>query len=141
MSTLERAIAIARRAHAGQEDKAGAPYIDHPLHVMAQVQGEAARMAAVLHDVVEDTDTTLDDLRAEGFPREVIEALALLTHDEAEDYLTYVARVAQHPLATQVKRADLRHNMDLSRLSAPGPGDHARLRRYRRALAILDQGT
>jgi hypothetical protein len=144
VSTLERAIGIAAAAHAGQRDKAGEPYILHPLHVMMQVRDPSARVVAVLHDVVEDSDVTIADLRREGFPRDVLEALALLTKDPAEDYLGYVARVAVDPLAAQVKRADLGHNMDLSRIPSPGPKDLARLAKYRAALAVLDgrdQGT
>lgn len=138
MSTLEKAISIAASAHAGQLEKNGAPYVLHPLRVMLAVSGDDARIAAVLHDVVEDTDTTLDDLRAAGFSLAVVEAVALLTHDKSTDYFAYVRAAAANSIARRVKRADLQDNMDLSRISAPQEKDVVRMQRYREALAIID---
>lgn len=138
MKLIERAIALALEAHAGQVDRYGRPYILHPLAVMAAVEGEAAQMVAALHDVVEDSAITLDDLRAEGFPAEVLEAVRLLTHDkERQSYEDYVRAIKQNGLARQVKLADLRHNMDVRRLAAVTPADAPRLEKYRRAWEIL----
>lgn len=137
MPTLERAIEIAARAHAGQVDKAGQPYILHPLRLMLAVQGLHARMAAVLHDVVEDTPLGFDDLRAEGFPDEVVEAVRALTKFDGESRFEAARRAAAHPLARQVKLADVSDNMDLSRIAQPTEKDHARLREYEQVRALL----
>src|SRR5712692_11957180 len=137
MSTLERAIEIAAGAHAGQEDKGGAPYILHPLRVMLSVKEPAQRIAAVLHDVVEDTPWTLDELRAEGFSDEVLRAVDALTKRENEDYLAFVDRVGRDPVARAVKIADIRDNMDVSRIAKVTDRDRERLEKYRQALARL----
>lgn len=136
---LERAIDIALRAHAGATDKSGRPYILHPLHLMAQMETDEEMMAAVLHDVVEDSDWTLHDLAREGIPRRVLQALALLTHDkETTPYEDYIAAVASNPLARRVKLADLAHNMDPRRLPPElTSNDLDRLVKYRRAWAVL----
>ncbi len=136
--TLERAIAIAAEAHAGQKDKAGAPYVLHPLRVMLQQTSLEGRMAAVLHDVVEDTPWTLDGLRAEGFPEEVIAAVDALTRRPNESYEAFVQRAGANAIARAVKRADLLDNLDLSRLPNPTERDLERLERYRQALRVLD---
>ncbi len=138
LSTLEKAIAIAAEAHAGQLDKGGAPYIIHPLRVMLRVNGIEAQVAAVLHDVVEDTPWTLDGLREAGFSDSVVIAIDHLTRREGEDYLDFVRRAARDPIAAVVKRADLEENSDLSRLPTVTERDRQRLERYRLALAILD---
>jgi GTP diphosphokinase / guanosine-3',5'-bis(diphosphate) 3'-diphosphatase len=117
MPSLERAIAIAAHAHAGQIDKAGQPYILHPLRVMLRLVTDEERIAAVLHDVVEDTSVTLDDLRAEGFSEPVLVAVEALTKRHGETRLQAAARAAAHPLARVVKLADNAENMDLSRIS------------------------
>jgi guanosine-3',5'-bis(diphosphate) 3'-pyrophosphohydrolase len=140
MPTLERAIEIAARAHAGQVDKAGQPYILHPLRLMLAVQGLHAQMAAVLHDVVEDTPLGFDDLRAEGFPDEVIEAVRVLTKFDGESRIEAARRAAAHPLARQVKLADVSDNMDLSRIAQPTEKDYARLREYEQVRALLLAG-
>ncbi len=140
MSTLERAIEIAASAHAGSIDKGGQPYILHPLRVMLSVQSSDERIAAVLHDVVEDTDWTLEALRDEGFSVAVLNALDALTKREAEDYMDFVRRASQDAIARKVKLADLRDNMDLSRLPSPSERDHARLAKYQRALRLLEPG-
>src|SRR5688572_17629284 len=105
MSTLEKAIAVATAAHAGQQDKEGLPYIMHPLRVMSRVEGDDAQIVAVLHDVVEDTSTTLDDLRAAGFDDRILEAVSCVTHDKQEPYADYVVRCKANPIAQQVKLA------------------------------------
>jgi (p)ppGpp synthase/HD superfamily hydrolase len=137
--TLERALALAATAHAGQLDKAGQPYILHPLRVLLRLAGPEARIVAALHDVVEDTPVTLDDLRREGFSRAVVEAVDALTHREGESYEAYVRRAAANSLARQVKRADVLDNLDATRLVNPTPADLRRLEKYRGALALLDE--
>jgi (p)ppGpp synthase/HD superfamily hydrolase len=137
MATLERAVRIAAEAHEGQKDKSGAPYLLHPLRMMLRMQSDVARMAAILHDVVEDSDWTLDGLRAEGFSAEVVEAVDCLTHREDESYEAFVKRVKGNALARQVKLADLEDNMNLKRLSEVTSKDLARLEKYHRAWLAL----
>jgi (p)ppGpp synthase/HD superfamily hydrolase len=133
MSDIEEAIRIAVEVHRGQRDRGGAPYILHPLRVMFRVQTQAERMAAVLHDVVEDSAWTLDDLRARGFADEVVETVDALTRRDGEDYEAYVDRAAAHPVARRVKIADLEDNMDVRRTGNVTERDAARLNRYLRA--------
>jgi (p)ppGpp synthase/HD superfamily hydrolase len=131
--SLERAIEIALTAHAGQTDKAGAPYILHPLRVMLAQNNNEARIAAVLHDVVEDGDGwTLDSLRAEGFSPEVVTAVDHLTKREAEadDYMAFVHRAAENAIARQVKLADINDNLDVTRLQEVTDKDRQRMNRY-----------
>ncbi len=138
MSTLERAIAIAASAHAGQIDKAGAPYILHPLRVMLHVTTEAERITAVLHDLVEDCDEwSFERLLAEGFSGEIIEALKSVTKREGESYEDFVRRACENPIGRRVKLSDLRDNSDLSRISNPTAKDHERLARYQKAIAAI----
>lgn len=133
MPDIEEAIRIAVEAHRGQHDRAGAPYILHPLRMMFRVQTDAERMAAVLHDVVEDTAWTLDDLRARGFPDEVVNAVDHLTRRADESYEAFVERAAAHPVARRVKIADIEDNLDVRRIGSVGEGDTERLNRYLRA--------
>ena len=137
MSLLERAILLAVQAHRGQVDRSGAPYILHPLRVMFRVETENERIAAVLHDVVENTDWTLDGLRAEGFPEEIVQAVDCLTRREGESYDDRVARAAAHPIARRVKLADLEDNMDARRLTRWSEEDAARFERYHRAWRFI----
>ena len=111
-----KAMAIAYEAHHGQFDKAGIPYVFHPLHLAESMSDEVTCCAALLHDVVEDTAVTLEEL-AEIFPAEVVEAVRLLTHDPEEDYFAYVRRIRDNPIALTVKLADLAHNSDESRFA------------------------
>ncbi|MBK8068912.1 MAG: HD domain-containing protein [Rhodanobacteraceae bacterium] len=142
MSSLEEAIAIAARAHAGQVDKARQPYILHPLKVMLRLQATDERIAAVLHDVVEDTPITLDDLRAAGFSSAVLTAVDALTKRPGETRLQAAARAAADPVARAVKLADNAENLDLSRIENPTEKDYARLREYEQVRALLlAQGT
>lgn len=138
MSTLERAIAIAAQAHAGQADKAGAPYILHPLRMMLTLQTDAERITAVLHDVVEDTPWTLTDLRAEGFSEDVLTALESVTKRQGEEYEAFIQRSAQNRIGRRVKLADLHDNSDISRIPSPTKKDFARLEKYKRAIVVLE---
>jgi (p)ppGpp synthase/HD superfamily hydrolase len=140
MATLETALRIAARAHEGQKDKNGQPYILHPLRVMNAVEGEEAKVVAVLHDVVEDSPTTADDLRREGFTEAVVAAVLCVTHPKDESYADYVVRCKANALARQVKLADLEDNSRpsraLLRADRPEP-DMARLRKYLLAYKFL----
>ena len=137
MSTLERAIEIAKIAHEGQLDKAGKPYIFHPVRVMLRVNNEFEKMAAVLHDLVEDTTITLDDLKREGFHPDVLQAIDALTKRPGETRIEAATRAAAHPLARTVKLADNAENMNLSRIPNPTAKDYERLREYEQVRAIL----
>lgn len=133
MPTLEEAVRIAAEAHAGQRDRYGAPYLLHPLRVMLRMRTDAERMAAVLHDVVEDTEWTLERLRAAGFPAEVVSAVDAVTRREGEDYDAFVRRAARDPIGRAVKLADVEDNLDLRRVDEVLPRDVERLNRYLRA--------
>ena len=144
MTPLEKAIEIALRAHAGQTDKAGAPYVLHPLRMMLRMKDPTSMMVAALHDVVEDGDGwTFDRLAAEGIPADVIEAVTYVTKwagEETDDwpgYKKFILRAASHPVARRVKLADVEDNMDLRRISNPTEKDFARMKKYRRAYALL----
>lgn len=135
----KKAMKIAYDAHHGQLDKGGLPYVFHPWHLAEQMDDEISTIAALLHDVVEDTDWTLEQLEAEGFPRESMEALGLLTHPEGQPYMEYVAGLRHNSVAVKVKLADLRHNSDFTRLSAVTAGQRARLeQKYAPAFALLE---
>lgn len=137
MSTLERAIVIAAVAHTGQVDKAGMPYILHPLRMMLTLSTMEERIVAVLHDVVEDSEVSLDDLRRDGFSGEILAAVDAVTRRPEESYEEFVARAALNPIGREVKRADLEDNSDLSRIPEPSERDRARVEKYRRALEML----
>jgi len=113
---LEKAIHIAVNAHFGQKDKSGSPYILHPLRVMHAVDTTDAKITAILHDVVEDTPVTFDDLIEAGIPKHLVITLRLLTHTDNLSYEDYIMRLSENPLAVKVKLADLKDNMDLSRM-------------------------
>jgi (p)ppGpp synthase/HD superfamily hydrolase len=132
MAGLEDAILLAAKAHWGQKDRAGAPYILHPLRLMFRQDNEAASMAAVLHDVVEDTAVTLEQLRDAGFAEEVVAAVECLTHDPADSYDQYIARLRDNPIARAVKLSDLEDNMRLERMASLTEKDWDRLQRYHR---------
>ncbi len=137
MPTLERAIEIAARAHAGQRDKAGRPYILHPLRVMLAVRSEHEQLAAVLHDVLEDTRVTLDDLQREGFPLEVLEAVLALTRAKDETRIDAAVRAAANPIARNVKLADVNDNVEVRRIANPTKRDLERLEEYKQVKALL----
>lgn len=134
----KRALRLCFKAHMNQLDKGGMPYVFHPFHLAEQMQTEDEVTAALLHDVIEDTGYTLEDLRSMGFAQTVLEALALLTHDDSVPYLDYVRRIRTHPVARAVKLADLRHNSDLSRLEIVTEAAQQRLRKYAQAIEILE---
>lgn len=133
----KRAMQICFEAHKDQLDKSGIPYVFHPIHLAEQMQDENTTVVALLHDVMEDTPYTLEDLREEGFSEEVLEALVLLTHKKSEDYLDYVRRIKDNPIAKAVKLADLAHNSDLTRLDMVDEKAVERKNRYQEAQVIL----
>ena len=129
----DKALQIAIRAHKGQKDKAGHDYILHPIRVSERCDDPRAKIVALLHDTIEDTDVTADYLREEGFTEEIVEAVLAVTHSEGEEYDDYVRRAAQNELGRMVKRADLEDNMDIRRLPELTDRDVERLRKYLRA--------
>ena len=138
MATLERAIEIAKQAHAGQVDKGGADYIGHPLRVMEMGRTKDEKIVGVLHDVVEDSDWTFEMLEEEGFAPEIIEALRCLTKlSKDEDYDHFMTRVKSNKLAIKVKLCDLTDNLDTSRLVNVTDSDVKRSKKYARAYASI----
>ena len=134
-----KAIKVAFKAHEGQLDKTGLPYILHPIHVAEQMKDEDSCVAAILHDVIEDTDITLEDLRKEGFTEKQLEAVALLTHDLSVDYMDYIIQLSGNPIARAVKIEDLKHNSDTTRaLGNLTPQDIKRNQKYLSALNFLE---
>ena len=136
---LEKAMILAAKGHMGQVDKGGHPYILHPTRVMLSCKTVEEKTVAMLHDLLEDTAYTEDDLREEGFPAEIIEAVVCLTKTEGEEYADYVERVCQNKLAARVKLADLKDNMDLNRLPGLTPKDFQRLEKYLRTKIRIEQ--
>lgn len=134
----KRAMVLCFEAHKDQKDKSGLPYVFHPFHLADQMETEETTIVALLHDVAEDTDITLEDLAKEGFGQKVMQALELMTHDESVDYMDYVRAIKEDPIAKAVKLADLRHNSDLSRLDAVDEKALARRQKYLQAMALLE---
>lgn len=135
----KKAMKLSFDAHRDQVDKSGMPYVFHAFHLAEQMTDEDTTVAALLHDVVEDTETTLEDLEKAGFSGKVLDALALLTHDERTPYLEYVAKLKDNPVARAVKLADLAHNSDLTRLDTVTEKDMARVKKYGEAIRILKE--
>ena len=133
----QKAMRICYDAHKDIFDKGGVPYVFHPFHVAEQMETEEEICAALLHDVVEDTEMTLEQLEAEGFPAPVLEAVALLTHKDGSEYLDYVRRLKYNPIAAKVKMADLQHNSTEGRIPRMTARDKERLDKYRQAMGIL----
>ena len=134
---IRKALLICYQVHKEQFDKAGFPYVFHPYTVALQMDSELEICTALLHDVIEDSYITLEDIEQAGFPKEIIEALRLLTRNENEDYLQYIETISHNDLARAVKIADLEHNSDLSRISNPTVSDIKRVQKYQKAQRIL----
>ena len=137
----KKAMKLCFEAHKDQKDRTGLPYVFHPFHLAEQMKDEYSTAAALLHDVVEDTDTTFEDLQKEGIPEKVIEALRLLTHSPEVPYMEYVAKTASDPIAAAVKLADLNHNSDMSRLDNITDKDIQRHKKYLDAISLLNELT
>lgn len=138
MNLIAKAVKIAERAHSEQFDKMGAPYVLHVIRVMLRGQTDDEKICGVLHDVIEDTPVTFDDLKKEGFPDHILAALRCLTKtSDTEDYDDFIARVKTNPLAVRVKLNDLEDNMDIRRLASIGEKEAARLNKYLKAYREL----
>ena len=137
MATLERAIELAVTAHRGQKDRSGRPYILHPLWLMQQFEDTGAMIVAVLHDTVEDSSLTLQDLESEGFSEEIVEAIDALTRRKEETYEQFILRLKPQPLALRIKLADIEHNLDVRRLSQLNKDDLKRVDKYHQAWCVL----
>ena len=137
--TTKKAMKLCFQAHKEQTDKSGIPYVFHPIHLAEQMGDEDTTVVALLHDVVEDTDYTLEDLRAMGFNQNVIEAIRQMTHAEGVPYLDYVAKIKENPIARAVKLADLAHNSDLTRLDTVDEKAMARVQKYAQAIRLLEE--
>ncbi len=133
----KKAMKLSYEAHHGSYDKGGVPYVFHPFHVAEQMDEEYAICVALLHDVVEDTEYTISDIEAQGFPKEVVEAVAIITKEENQDYMEYIKIVKTNSLATKVKLADLEHNSDNGRLVASDQTTKKRLEKYKKAKEYL----
>ena len=143
---IKKAKALAESAHKGQFDKAGQPYILHPLVLAEDLKGRGYEdkyiVVALLHDTLEDTDLTIDEICTTldiSTDSDIIEALKLLTHEQSVPYMTYIERLKCNKIARIVKMADLRHNMDLSRISHVTEKDLARIEKYKKAYALLEK--
>lgn len=134
---IKKALALAKEAHKGQKDKAGKPYIQHPLYVASQLEDEDGKIVALLHDAIEDGEMDIHRLADEGFSFNIIKAVDLLTRKGKEPYREYIHRIGIDDLATRVKVEDLKHNMDLSRIPNPTEADKARAKKYKVALEYL----
>lgn len=132
------ALKVCFHAHKDQLDKSGLPYVFHPFHLAEQMPTEETAVVALLHDVVEDTEYTLQDLTKMGFDKAVTDAVALLTHAEGVDYMAYVRKIKENPIARAVKLADLKHNSDLTRLDAVDEKALRRREKYLQAIALLE---
>lgn len=137
----KKAMNLAFKKHLNQIDKSGLPYIFHPVHIAEQMDDEDSVIVALLHDVMEDTQTDINELRTYGFSETVIDALVLLTHNKKINYETYIQNISQNPLATKVKIVDLQHNSDLSRLNIITSKDIARVQKYVESLNYLKEFT
>ena len=125
------------KAHKEQYDKGNYPYVFHPYHVAEQMNTEEEIIVALLHDVVEDTNITIEDLSKDGFNSNIIEALKLLTK-KIDNYEEYISKISTNPLAKKVKLADLKHNLDITRIPNPQERDYKRIEQYKKAIEILN---
>lgn len=126
----QRAYALAKKAHLGQKDKGGNNYIEHPKAVAAMMDTDLEKAVAFLHDVVEDTEISFDDLKEYRFSNQIIEAVKALTRHKNESYDAYIDRVIQNPIAKKVKLADMEHNSDITRIKNPSQKDYDRCQKY-----------
>ena len=135
----KKALKLCFEAHKEQTDKSGMPYVFHPFHLAEQMADEATTVVALLHDVVEDTELTFEDLEKQGFNDEIIKALMLLTHEKSVPYMEYVGEIKKNKIATKVKLADLKHNSDLTRLSVVDEKALNRKEKYEKAIKFLEE--
>ena len=135
----KKALKLCFEAHKEQVDKNGMPYVFHPFHLAEQMQTEEATVVALLHDVVEDTDYTIEDLTSLGFGKPITDAIALMTHADGVAYMDYVREIKNNPIAKAVKLADLKHNSDLTRLDVVDESALNRREKYLKAIKLLEE--
>ena len=135
----KKALAVCFEAHKSQVDKSGLPYVFHPFHLAEQMKDEMTTIVALLHDVIEDTSITVEELRDMGFPAEAIAAIQIMTHDKSIPYMDYVAQIKKNPIAREVKLADLKHNSDLTRLNEVAEKDLELLKKHKKAISLLEE--
>lgn len=135
---VKKAINIMYKKHENQIDKGGIPYVFHPWHIAEQMPDEEKTIVALLHDVIEDTDTTLEELKSSGFSDEIVKALELLAHNNNEDYFTYIKKLSSNEIARCVKLEDLKHNLDLTRLKKIAEKDLKRQQKYQECIKFLE---
>ena len=136
---INKALRISFDAHKNQVDKSDIPYVYHPFHLAEQMDDEKSVIVALLHDVVEDSDYTIEDLKDVGFDKDILDAISLLTHKRYVPYMEYIKKIKPNPLAKKVKIADLKHNSDISRNEIIDIKSQKRFKKYREALAILEE--
>ena len=137
--STKKALKLCFEAHKDQKDKSGLPYVFHPFHLAEQMESEETTIVALLHDVVEDSAYTLEDLKNMGFSEAVTDAVALMTHVDGVDYMDYVAAIKNNPIAKAVKLADLRHNSDITRLDVVDEKALERREKYKKAIVLLEK--
>jgi len=135
----KKALKLCFQAHKDQTDKSGLPYVFHPFHLAEQMQTEETTIVALLHDVIEDTEYTIEDLIGMGFDKAVTDAIRLMTHEDGVDYMSYVRAIKDNSIAKAVKLADLRHNSDLTRLEVVDEKALKRREKYQQAIALLEE--
>lgn len=135
----KEAMKLCFDAHKDQKDKSGIPYVFHPIHLAEQMKDEKTTVVALLHDVIEDTEYTLEDLEEKGFGKDILEAISLMTHNDGSKYMDYVARIKGNPIARTVKLADLNHNSDITRLDTIDEKALRRVEKYKKAIAFLEE--
>ena len=135
----KKALKLCFEAHKEQVDKSGMPYVFHPFHLAEQMKTEETTVVALLHDLVEDTDYTIEDLMSMGFSKSITDAIALMTHANDVEYMDYVREIKNNPIAKAVKLADLKHNSDLSRLDVINEKALQRKEKYQKAIALLEE--
>ena len=135
----KKALKLCFEAHKEQVDKSGMPYVFHPFHLAEQMKTEETTVVALLHDLVEDTDYTIEDLMSMGFSKSITDAIALMTHANDVEYMDYVREIKNNPIAKAVKLADLKHNSDLSRLDDINEKALQRKEKYQKAIALLEE--
>lgn len=133
------ALKLCFEAHKNQLDKSGMPYVFHPFHLAEQMQTEETTIVALLHDLIEDTHYTIDDLKEMGFESIITDAIELMTHKDDVDYFEYIKKIKNNPIAKEVKIADLHHNSDLSRMEVVDEWALKRNEKYKKAIAILQE--
>lgn len=138
-ANIKKALKLCFDAHKNQVDKSGMPYVFHPFHLAEQMETEETIIVALLHDIIEDTEYTIEDLIKEGFDKTVVDAVALMTHADGVDYMQYIAAIKQNPIAKAVKLADLRHNSNISRLDVIDEKAYERRKKYLEALEFLEK--